>query len=835
MAEKKRVDAKFTEACFLADYMDIIAGYGQTQNSEGFKNFKVIDCEPEAAGGAHQIISRLTSRDGLKEFLRIPPAALAVLQPKVRLFKMVYGPQNASVPIAEPEFIFDDFYSKTNVDSIFSGNNFRVGGAGLKDVSWKLAGTNPAEAEKVINVEMSFEFQTASDLLGDRANTDGSIKGGTSAEDQSVVDMQANLIDLILHPPGLEQAQSKKAKESANRGEYVPKFYRIRMDIGWADPYLVDGKFPGLSTDESNQLRQELKKQQMSIILNLVSHKLDLNENGKVSLTVEYIGALEESINGNAANILSIQDKLKKVKTSGFFFGLFGGGESYDEVQKEIETKRERIADMEEYIECLKLKDEGDDKDKEIDAYKDNIEELEEDIIDSNEDIEEMTAEARGMVYKQFLSHLNEKVYSFSVEEDEVEKWVESINKDLTRPTLDNFLGRIKRTTPDSAGDAEAAIDETVDEGRGDVSDVSDQIETAKDEQEDPEKGYINFLYFGDIIEAACEILNPQVNKQSSSSVFMFGPIVLTHPRGTRVALNIADIPIAYTDFEIFFFETVVRPQLASYPLKQFMKDVLERLVKKTLQPSECFEHGRDRRSINLSLTNFTITKDVADRINISNMYTGEPTGRLLVSDLDIEVDPPIEGEELVNCMFFYMNSYAASELLADEEHDRKLGIYHFYIGAEAGIVKSIDYSRVDVEGLRGARQAEVRNLGQIRDVYNASVTLAGNSLFYPGMKVFLNPPLGFGRPENDAYGTDDLGSIANLLGIGGYYDVITVESTISRGGQYETTLDCVFAQSGGKGSSVEAKCDAVLKEPPERDIGVFESVTTAIGNILPF
>ena len=227
-----------------------------------------------------------------------------------------------------------------------------------------------------------------------------------------------------------------------------------------------------------------------------------------------------------------------------------------------------------------------------------------------------------------------------------------------------------------------------------------------------------------------------------------------------------------------------------------------------------------------ISLNNFTVTKGAADQIGISNIYTGQPTGRLDVSDANFNVEPPSEKEELVNCLLFYMNSYKASELRAKpygdeygEYDDSAKGIYHFYIGAEGGLVKSINYSRTDVEGLREARQAEVRNLGQIRDVYNASVTLVGNSLFYPGMKVFLNPPLGFGRPEVDGYGKDgDFGSMANLLGIGGYYDVITVESEISRGGQYETTLECIFAQSGGTVDSVDAKCQGILSEPPILD-----------------
>ena len=69
------------------------------------------------------------------------------------------------------------------------------------------------------------------------------------------------------------------------------------------------------------------------------------------------------------------------------------------------------------------------------------------------------------------------------------------------------------------------------------------------------------------------------------------GPVVINHPRQGRILINAADIPISYSNFQAFFF--IVRKQLASYPLKQFIKDVLERLVKKTLQPSECFEKGQ--------------------------------------------------------------------------------------------------------------------------------------------------------------------------------------------------------------------------------------------------
>mgnify|MGYP003155021450 FL=1 len=67
-------------------------------------------------------------------------------------------------------------------------------------------------------------------------------------------------------------------------------------------------------------------------------------------------------------------------------------------------------------------------------------------------------------------------------------------------------------------------------------------------------------------------------------------------------------------------------------------------------------------------------------------------------------------------------------------------------------------------------------------------------------MKLFLNPPFGFGDPTMPR-------SLSHLLGIGGYYDVIKVNSTISRGGAYTTDLDCIYQQSGAEAATLEDKC----------------------------
>ena len=750
----------------------------------------------------------------------------------------MYGSEDSRNPIASPEFIFDDFYSRNNIDDIFNAETFkRIGGAGISEVSFKLNGKNPAESDKVIEVSMKFEFQTAADLLGGRFNaTDGTLNNIALDENgltTDELDMQANFIDLILHPPTFKDSQGVSARVAGQRGQYVPKFYRIRLDVGWAQPDLAEGLLPGLENETSPQsatieLTNELRNQNMSLILNLVSHNFDIQENGAISLSVDYIGALESSINGNDANILALLDRVKNSPL-------------ISEQEDSFEVKRQRIADMNEYIECLRL-DNPDDE--EAQKYKDNVESLEAEIKDGEAEVEEILSEQREEVYKQFLTAINKEVQTIELSQSEIEDWLESITLDSARPKVDGLFNKdgtfkdIGEEAAENADEAEEAIEEAAD---GDMEDLEELTKEFEEAQQDPSKGYIQFLFLGDILNAACTMMNPHLNKSMGDSVIISGPVVVHHPRGGKFQINLADIPISYSDFQAFFLETVVRKQIASYPLKQFFKDILERLVKKVLQPSECFDSGKEKRTINIAMNNFTISKSMAEMNRLRVDYSF-PSPRFHISSLSTLVGAPIEGEPMVNCLLFHAINYKASELRAIEDDDRDKGIYHFYIGAEGGIVKAIDYSRTDVEGLREARQADARNLGQIRDVYNASVKLVGNTLFYPGMKVFLNAPLGFGRPEADGDAGRNIGdniepanfgSLANLLGIGGYYDVISVDSTISRGGQYETTLDCIFAQSGGTLDSVEARCENITEYPPERDISATERATNTISSAL--
>tara|TARA_B100000287_G_scaffold425353_1_gene471514 strand:- start:105 stop:2591 length:2487 start_codon:yes stop_codon:yes gene_type:complete len=807
---------QFSDACFLMDYVDVLAAKNWKATAPfpvGYQNFKTVGANSDSGGGSHEIIAKLTSGDGLKIFLNLPPAALSVLQPKIRLYKMIYD--NKNDPPVLKEFIFSDFTSKGAVDAlgVHGGKKLsRMGGAGLAEASWKFNGTNPAEADRVISVDMKFEFQSAADLLGARYNPmDGNIIATAETDDS------ANLIDLILHPPSAEDSMNFGATLLRSAGVYLPKFYRVKMVVGWSHPDLPpEGTLPGLTRDETNQLLRELKRMRRSIILNLVTHKFDIKENGNITLEVEYIGALEEAINGNDANILNVEDAVRAKR-------LLRAAESANE------SKTRQIEALNEQIECVNIEQGvGNDTTAHL---KEQQQAMQEEITEANEIISEITSAAKGRVYKQFLTMCQNRVKGFDIDEDEIEEWLESVDYGKARPDFSDLAGDVETGAPDNAEDAEEAIEEAADEGSGDVGAVDDQVDAAKDAAVDPDKGRIHFIYLGDIIDVACHVMKKELNPSVDGMALMLGPVVIKHLRGGKVHMNLASLPIPYEDFNAFFFETVVRKQLASYPLKQFIMDIFEKLVKNLLMPEECFPKNKEQRQIQIGMNNFVMTSDIAAQCMMFPRV-GVVGGYINVSEKSFVFNESIgDDDDDCNVLFIYLNQYTAADLRANEEDDRDKGIYHYYIGTDAGIIKSIEYSRSDVEGLREARQAEARNLGQIRDVYDASVTMVGNSLYIPGMKVFLNPPVGFGRPEADGYMVaNSFGSLANMLGIGGYYDVITVESTISRGGAYETTLDCVFAQSGGTVDNQAAKCEDILdtvEGPPE---GFLDSLGNLIG-----
>jgi hypothetical protein len=87
---------------------------------------------------------------------------------------------------------------------------------------------------------------------------------------------------------------------------------------------------------------------------------------------------------------------------------------------------------------------------------------------------------------------------------------------------------------------------------------------------------------------------------------------------------------------------------------------------------------------------------------------------------------------------------------------------------------------------------------------------MIGNNIYYPGMLLHITPSV-----EASSTPSADNPNFSQITGIGGYYFVVKVESSISEDG-YETKLSTVWNSDGYEASnsiSEDEKCKALLIE----------------------
>jgi len=126
---------------------------------------------------------------------------------------------------------------------------------------------------------------------------------------------------------------------------------------------------------------------------------------------------------------------------------------------------------------------------------------------------------------------------------------------------------------------------------------------------------------------------------------------------------------------------------------------------------------------------------------------------------------------------------------------DQLKGVYHFGIGKNKGILKSIQFNksdfsfreaRIEQEGLENAT-----GLDLLANVYTVTIKMFGNMLFAPGSVVYIDPA-GLGQIGSPV----DYDSAARRLGIGGYHLVTKVQSFIESG-KYETVIEARWESAG--------------------------------------
>ncbi len=275
--------------------------------------------------------------------------------------------------------------------------------------------------------------------------------------------------------------------------------------------------------------------------------------------------------------------------------------------------------------------------------------------------------------------------------------------------------------------------------------------------------------------------------------------------------INIADVPISLDLFQSFIYDKILNSYRNTYTIPQFLNDCTSELLPRAF--------GSIFATANIAPSVISTAP-----VFISNSYSGPQLRGKLSNSPEVDVNKfqsPLKDFRASSiqdeCDYFVIYQQADREIATKSkgkpDKDSQAGIYHFEIGKNRGLVKSINFSRFDVPYAQ--EQLMTNQVGlydELKMPYQANITMFGNNLFMPGSQIYINPSnIGFGSPNLQ-------NSAAYRLGLGGYYTVIKVQTSINDGVS-ETSLQCSFGSHPADNNSVSLKIGGVQSEVKISDL----------------
>jgi hypothetical protein len=692
----------------------------------------------------------LPSLSKIKPVFEMTPDIHAFLIPKIRLFK-VFNKENGELD--QFEFLFQNFVNPSRVNNF--GETFDKGdGAGIKSFSFSFEGTNPAVSRNDITAKLSLFFQSFDDFIRERK-----FPGN---------DKKHAYVDLILHPV----TSKKKGHDTASFLQYDPSYYRIRADVGWVvDNSNNSGLEEVLKSRKLNfgKFNTALRTINKSFYLNMVDHDLNINDDGTVTINADFRAYMESAMKSSTLDILSTP-KIKKQR-------------------KALQAK---------YHEILK---ENKCTMKELNKIKITMSQTSRELIKKS--------------YQSIMQRMIERQSIFYVNADATSMGEYARNGYLSEPVKLNMIP-IPKSPKQPAEIEKSAASEIY---KDSVEDKSYTLDVAfKDVPLANEENWktINFFFLGDLFYTLLDCAYLEDGKSYDVGaenlkllLSSFDYDNLYDAKGEPSFANIADIPISAEYFFEWYTENVIKKEKQNYPIMTFIRDICNHLISNILLES-CFK----------------VSLDKTMRFQTGNFLANSKKGDVFLSEVNKEYRPggvfdikamyennilPFENESEGNSVqmkdyYNYIFLYAVSPATSHQGKgvrvdDGKVGIYHYQLGANKGLMKKIKFAKTDIQYLREARFFRNGHDGlmQLGNVYKVTMDMIGNTIYYPGMQFYVDPKgIGKGREFDPTIGPAEgrKASIANALGLGGYHLVTRVNSELASG-KFNTTVEGMFVYSG--------------------------------------
>ena len=220
---------------------------------------------------APSLVNMVTMTPEVIDFLTAPTEYYAQLVPHIEIYKIFRRRGGGQEEALFPFTPYSDF--DTNWGSQSSAQLHRGSDAGIRSVTYTLSGVgrNPAEA-KLLDFNMDFFFNDIKTL----STPLGRIAGETFTFSD------------LFRMPAVRRSGGPKSEVVGDS--------RIKLVLGWNcsnNNPIVDDNFKNLV---------DIGKS--SFILDYANHTMTFEENGAVSISVQFIGSLENTMNNPSADIL---------------------------------------------------------------------------------------------------------------------------------------------------------------------------------------------------------------------------------------------------------------------------------------------------------------------------------------------------------------------------------------------------------------------------------------------------------------------------------------------------------------------------------------------------
>ena len=849
---RRRGDLAFREQCFLMSNLNPLAKFHKNIQSYEASwtapkplptNTNPGACIALDAEQPFGFINKLTQNPTDAVFNNMKTSDIASLQPMIRLFKVSPTKTKTKTKGEEKmqELIFDAYYGAGGKDSsghtdlsrYLGDKNSRGQGVGIRDFTFAFEAENPYALKKSISAKLTIFANSFDELLRDRP---GAKKG----------DDTYKFIELALKTGRQRNVVNNSKLEVGSDGKLN---FRLMAVVGWQQP----GKH---ISDTDTALRNAINDSYITLNLTPTIHTFDFDDTGRVTFTINYLAYVDDlfespyfNIFGKLESDIGVQSALeRKLK-----YDILNEECKYDEVdsmqehdyeefRKEIVLAQKKLmlamflrsrdqngvfilpidsATMVEYLNTGKPLD----KIKPV-AFKNSDY--------SNKDHNPMT-----------------DVLNSAFGNKDPTDW----NNFFTGP-WDFFKSLISWTGFDKNPDDPTALSTPL---RENINEIRKSFKT------------IPFFYAGDLIDAILYLINNSFEDYTTAGEAMKlvgapdipgkeGTPVTSDERWTEIVdaelstiksfenefkrfrlilgpmevvtadenhvINLADIPVSVSYFLGWLDDQMGDSDQAQYSLPKFLSDFFNQFIRDYLNNNTC-TGAKQRQRVRLSqnvIVGYDVKHDDQDTVTTWIKENKSGPHRATLSEGNY-IQPLIqisghEGDsraftqnrdEQYNYMVFYAGRIQPHDQLnGDKSEDESKGIFHYAIGRDRGLTKTINLQRTSAPGLAELRfeQEGYNGLMQLREVYNASIDTFANVKAFPGTYIYVDPkgfaPSTWGHTGFDT--TDDAGNTKEFdltrLGIGGYYMIKRSDHSFGPG-YAKTNIDAVWvAEIGADGTT---------------------------------